>query len=349
MRRPWERSRLPDSSSRTRCLALAVALGLPLTGACTTDRSSPPSTLAPGGPYASAIAQSSWVLFVLASLVFLLVVALLLYALFRSRRHGTEAVDELRPPTPAESTRLPGDRFVLAGGVALPVVVLVPLLVYLVLLSGQLRAPTTSPAFDVEVVGHQYWWTVRYPASGIESANEIHLPAGQPVRLVLTSTDVIHSFWVPQLMGKHDMTPGKTVTTWLQADQPGVYWGECAEFCGIQHAKMALLVVAEPTGEFQAWLERERSPALQAFAREGCIQCHAVRYGRGAIGGEIGPDLTHLASRQTLAAGILPNTRDNLATWVTNPQSIKPGNNMPPTNLDSDSLLALLAYLESLK
>jgi cytochrome c oxidase subunit 2 len=305
------------------------------------------SIVDPHGSEASRIAGVWWLIFGLAALVYIVVAVLIVFALVRGRRRN------------AKSSSLREDAFIWVGGIAVPVLILFVVAVVTVHTTAALRNPSPR-ALHVTVTGHDWWWDVQYPGTAGRTANEIHIPVDRPVELRLLSTDVIHSFWVPQLMGKHDMTPGKTVTTWLQADQPGTYWGECAEFCGIQHAKMALLVVAEPASEFQAWLERERSPALQAsdplaqrgaqvFAREGCIQCHAVRYGRGAIGGEIGPDLTHLASRQTLAAGILPNTRDNLATWVTNPQSIKPGNNMPPTNLDSDSLLALLAYLESLK
>jgi cytochrome c oxidase subunit 2 len=193
----------------------------------------------------------------------------------------------------------------------------------------------------------------------VVAANEIHVPAGRPVQVNVTSEDVIHSFWVPQLMGKLDMIPGKTNTTWLQADQPGAYRGECAEYCGVQHAHMAFLVVAEPPEQFAAWLEGQRQPAAepteplaregaQAFAREGCISCHEIRYGASPVGGKAGPDLTHLASRRTIGAGLLANNPGNLAGWIANPQALKPGNKMPRLNLDAESLQALVAYLESL-
>jgi cytochrome c oxidase subunit 2 len=184
------------------------------------------------------------------------------------------------------------------------------------------------------------------------------------VRLVLRSGDVIHSFWIPQLMGKLDMTPGREDETWVQADQPGVYRGQCTELCGLQHAHMAFVVVASEPAQFATWLQSQRSPAAepadllarrgaQVFARAGCIACHTVRYGQGsAVGGQAGPpgpDLTHVASRRTLAAGMLENNRGNLSGWIANPQALKPGNHMPVIPLDGESLLAVVAYLESLK
>ncbi|MFN0071792.1 MAG: c-type cytochrome, partial [Chloroflexota bacterium] len=200
----------------------------------------------------------------------------------------------------------------------------------------------------------------RYPSRGFVTANEVRVPIGQPIELRLSSSDVIHSFWVPQVMGKHDMTPGHVNTTWLQVDKPGVYWGECTEFCGLQHAKMAFVLVAQTQSEFDAWAAGQQRPAAesidpqvlrgaQVFARDGCIRCHTVRQGGAAVGGDLGPDLTHVASRLTLGAGILANNRGNLAGWTANPQALKPGNYMPVTYLDAESLLAVVAYLESLK
>jgi cytochrome c oxidase subunit 2 len=322
----------------------------------------PPSTLEPGGPQAAWIAEIWWLEFGLALVVFGLVLGALLYALFRRRAGqpeeplGPAATPYLRQPT----SRFANSRFVIVGGVVLPLVVLMPLFVYAVVLLRWLAAPQTAPAVEIEVVGHQYWWTVRYPGYQFDTANEIHLPVGQPVRLSLTSTDVIHSFWVPRLMGKQDMLPGRQIESWIQADQPGQYWGQCAELCGLQHAKMAFVVVAEPSDEFEAWVEHQRRPAAapadlqtqrgaQVFARQGCIACHAVRYGNTPTGGEIGPDLTHVGSRLTLGAGVLENNRGNLGGWIANPQALKPGNNMPAVALSADDLLAVIAYLESLK
>jgi cytochrome c oxidase subunit 2 len=190
------------------------------------------------------------------------------------------------------------------------------------------------------------------------TANEIHIPVGQPVEFQLKSRDVIHSFWVPTLHGKRDLIPRHVTTMTLQADRPGVYRGQCAEFCGYQHAHMAILVVAEPLEQFAAWLEHQRRPAAEpsdarqqrgqeVFLSAPCVMCHTIR---GTLaGGRVAPDLTHIAGRHTLAAGTLPNTPGHLAGWIIDPQHIKPGNRMPAHSLNADDLQALLAYLGSLK
>jgi cytochrome c oxidase subunit 2 len=222
----------------------------------------------------------------------------------------------------------------------------------------ELSAPEQPVATSIQVIGNMWWWEVRYPDAGVVTANEIHIPAGQPVEIVLSSEDVIHSFWVPELHGKLDALPGRVNSFWIEAEEPGVYWGECAEFCGVQHANMAFVVVAEAPEEYQAWLEAQDAPApapaseqvsegLQVFLNSGCVNCHTIR-GTPATG-ELGPDLTHLASRLTLGAGAAPNTRGHLAGWVADPHGIKPGVMMPPSHLDSEQLQALLTYLESLE
>jgi cytochrome c oxidase subunit II len=333
------------------------AASLPL-GGC----AGAPSALEPRGIRAAAIADLWWIMLAVATVVYVVVIALLLVALFRprsepvggSRRRGVAA------RATARLSSFAGMALVVGGGVVLPVVVLVPLSILTLRVLGAQAAPTTPPTLTVDVIGYQFWWEVRYPDRQIVTANEIPVPVGQPVRLNLTSADVIHSFWVPELMGKLDLIPGRTNSTWLQADRAGVYWGECAEFCGIQHAKMAFLVVAEPPEQFGGWLEQQARPAVepadslalrgaQVFARDGCITCHAIRYGTGTVGGQVGPDLTHVGSRLTIAAGILENNRGNLGGWIANPQALKRGNKMPLTYLDSESLLAVVAYLESLE
>jgi cytochrome c oxidase subunit 2 len=238
----------------------------------------------------------------------------------------------------------------------MPVVVLVG--VYALSL-GTMRAIRGQGSDEVviDVIGHQFWWEVRYPNQEIVTANEIHIPVGEPVALRLTSADVIHSFWVPELHGKLDLTPGLTTHLLLQADQPGEYRGQCAEFCGVQHARMGLLVIAGTRADFDAWVARQQLPAApptdevaiagqQVLLGSSCVYCHTVA-GTNATG-TLGPDLTHLASRRTLAAATVPNTRGHLAGWIIDPQAIKPGNKMPPTNLSAEELLALLAYLETL-
>jgi cytochrome c oxidase subunit 2 len=214
----------------------------------------------------------------------------------------------------------------------------------------------------VDVVGHQWWWEFEYhdvtPSDVFTSPNELHIPVGVPVVLKAMSTDVIHSFWVPNLMGKRDLIPGIVTNTWIQADEPGVYRGQCAEFCGHQHAHMAFEVVAEPMDKFQAWIRHQREPALEpstdeekrgkdVFMQSTCVTCHAIR-GTDA-GSHVGPELTHVGSRLTLAAGTLPNARGHLAGWIANSQSIKPGNRMPPNALAAGDLQAVLAYVRSLR
>jgi cytochrome c oxidase subunit 2 len=212
---------------------------------------------------------------------------------------------------------------------------------------------------DIEIIGHQWWWEVHYTNQDFDTANEIHIPVGQTVTLHVTTADVIHSFWVPELHGKMDLIPGQTNTFTIQADQAGVYRGQCAEFCGAQHAHMAFLVIAESAEDFQTWLDHQSQPGAepevgsleqqgqQAFLGSACVYCHTIE-GTNASG-HVGPDLTHLASRRTIASGILPNTPGNLAGWIINSQTIKPGNHMPPMNLNGDQVQALLAYLATLK
>jgi cytochrome c oxidase subunit II len=247
---------------------------------------------------------------------------------------------------------------------ALTVVILLLFFVADLSVGRTLRPPLDRGPLVVKLTGHQWWWEVEYPdtvpALRLADANELHIPAGRPVLVELASRDVIHSFWVPNLGGKKDMIPRYTDSLWFQADTPGVYRSQCAEFCGFQHAKMALHVVAHPPAEFARWLVQSRQPpppppATDTLALRGrevflsgpCVMCHAVQ-GTPA-GSRVGPDLTHLASRRTLAAGTLPNTKGNLAAWILDPQSIKPGTNMPANSLSPSDLEALLAYLQTLK
>lgn len=250
----------------------------------------------------------------------------------------------------------------LAGGVTLPAIVLPMVLISSVTIHGKLASGPPDDALTVEVIGRRWWWEIRYLDKGNRAvavtANEIHIPVGRPVKFLLRSRDVIHSFWVPNLAGKVDLIPGQTNTAWLTADRAGAFRGQCAEFCGVQHTNMAFWVVAEPPEIFSNWLARESGPAIepldpvvargqQVFLSSACTMCHAIR--GTAARGQVAPDLTHLASRRTLAAGILPNNRGNLAGWILDPQHIKPGNRMPPINFDADSLHPLLSYLESLR
>ena len=214
-------------------------------------------------------------------------------------------------------------------------------------------------AFTVRINASQWWWGVRYlsndPSQVIETANEIHIPVGQPVRFELTSSDVIHSFWIPKLGGKMDVIPGQTNAMWLQADEPGRYRGQCSEYCGAQHAHMAMQVVAEAPEAYRQWRANQLRGALvpDGSVRAGlstfldrCAVCHAVRGTRA--GGMVGPDLSHLMSRATLAAGLIPNTSGNLAAWIADPQAIKPGSRMPNLGLSGAELHSVLTFLQTL-
>jgi cytochrome c oxidase subunit 2 len=249
-----------------------------------------------------------------------------------------------------------GEPFIVVAGVIVPTLILGGVFVISLRDLNALSAGGTDARLTIEVVGRDWWWEARYPGEAV-TANEIHIPAGEPVLFRVTTGDVIHSFWVPQLGPKIDMIPGRENVTWLEADRPGRYRGQCAEFCGLQHANMAFFVVAEPPDRFQGWLENEAAPAAppdgqavegqEVFLTSTCVGCHTIRGTEAAA--RLGPDLTHLAARETIAAGILPNTRENLARWITDPQSIKPGAIMPPTQLSGEELEALLDYLESLE
>jgi cytochrome c oxidase subunit II len=215
---------------------------------------------------------------------------------------------------------------------------------------------------SIVLTGHQWWWEVKYddkqPTNVFTTANEIHIPTGRPVKIFLQSADVIHSFWVPSLQGKKDLVPNHSTAIWLQADTPGMYDGQCAEFCGYEHAKMRLYVIADEPGKFESWLVASRKPAAEpvddvrrmgqhVFLSSTCVMCHTIT-GTPA-GARLGPDLTHIASRNSLAAGSLPNMPGHLAGWIVDPQRIKPGVHMPQNNLRPQDLQALLEYLESLQ
>lgn len=211
---------------------------------------------------------------------------------------------------------------------------------------------------DVVVTGHQFWWEAQYPGQQVTTANEIHLPAGKTILVKLLSADVIHDWWVPEFGNKMDLISGKENYLWLNIKKPGIYHGACSEFCGAQHAGMRLIVIAQPEQEYNQWLLQHKQPAAatndalaqtgaQIFAGKTCGNCHNIS--GTTANGQAGPDLTHLASRQTLLTGLIPNNKESLARWIENPQEIKPGANMPKFYLDKDSVNALVAYLSSLK
>lgn len=305
-------------------------------------------------------------MFALATLITVVVVVLLLTAVQRSvqrRREEDGAAPHATPRTASLAPRT-ARALVWGGGVIVPALVIFYLVVETARVGTAVYGPGRGHApqhLVVEVVGHQFWWQVLYPQHGVETANELYLPAGQTVEVRLTSPDVIHSFWVPRLHGKLDLIPGRQNRLWLRADEPGLFRGQCAEYCGAGHALMALWVEAMPPEQWAAWLTRRRTPqpepvdpsigrGREVFFEAGCHACHATRAAPlPAALGAPGPDLTDLGRRRTLAAGTLPNTRSALGDWITDPQRIKPGNRMPPTALEAADLQALLDYLMSLR
>jgi cytochrome c oxidase subunit II len=302
------------------------------------------SWLSPAGPVAAAIHQLTWAMALGAALILFGIAALAAYAV-------------LSGPRTVRATP-----WIVGGGLVLPVVVLTVLLGYTAWLGDALSDPQSEAALQIRVTGRQWWWEVHYLVPGmepIELANEVHVPLGRKVGFELESADVIHSFWVPALAGKVDMIPGRRNRLQFTATTAGVYRGQCAEFCGRQHALMGLQVVAEPENEFRAWLDGQAKPAVapaadfvrmgqEAFIQGGCGGCHSIR-GTEAQG-QIGPDLTHVGSRRTLAAATLDNHIGTMAGWIADAQRIKPGNLMPSVNtLSGRELRAVAAYLVSLK
>jgi cytochrome c oxidase subunit 2 len=310
------------------------------------------SALDPHGPVAQSIMGMTWTLFIVCAVVYALTMAAFWWALARRRRAEDDG--------PASERRL--TRVVTALTIA-TAMTLVALVVASEVNGRQLEPPRRADGVViVDVTGHQWWWDFTYysesPTQRVTSPNELHIPVGVPVVIRARAQDVIHSFWVPNLSGKRDLIPGQVTSTWLQADTPGVYRGQCAEFCGYQHAKMAFLVVAEPMDRFQAWLRQQRTPArepalaseqrgLEVVLSRQCVLCHRIE-GTPA-GSHVGPDLTHIGSRRTLAAGALPNTDATLDQWIDDPQAIKPGSRMPSHMLEASDRHAVVAYLRSLQ
>jgi len=303
--------------------------------------------LDPWGVQAGLIARLTHVLFFGGGAIFLLTMALLAAALLAPSR--------LR-------RRMASRRFVIAGGIVFPAVTLTVLLVYSLGISRALTLPGTAAPLRIDVIGRQFWWEVRYPDLGEDAvtANELHLPIGRDIELRLTSGDVIHSLWIPNLHGKMDMIPGRENRQRLRVDRVGVLRGQCTEFCGLQHSFMAFAVVAHQPEDFDAWVHRQQAPvpppanAAEAegrriFGEAGCGACHTVRGTEWQ--GRLAPDLSRIGSRLTLAAGMLENHRGNLAGWIAGAQDIKPGNAMPAYGraLDGAELLALTDWLETLR
>jgi cytochrome c oxidase subunit 2 len=307
----------------------------------------------PAGPEAWSIANLIWWFAVLCAAIWIVVMIGLGLSLTWSRRPRPEPI-EAAPATERRVTVWVSALAALTG-------VIVISLTFISYVAQERVFGARSDALEIEVIGQQWWWQLRYPdpdpSKTFITANELHVPVGQPIRLALTSIDVIHSFWVPSLMGKADLVPGRDNSLTFTANKTGVYSGQCAEFCGIQHTHMGMRVFVDSPEDFAAWKEQQIASALQpataqqkagqaVFLDGPCASCHAVR-GTSA-GGQVGPDLTHLASRTTLAANTAELTRGTLAAWVIDAQSMKPGTTMPTVPLGPDDLNSLLDYLMGL-
>ena len=315
----------------------------------------PLSYLSSAGPAAAPLTQLAWGLGGVSVAVTVIVTIALVWAVWRRRPAPAPGASALEPVGPAGA----GLAWIY-GGLAISIPVLAACTIWTLVVLGEVMHPASKPPLTLQVTAHQWWWEVRYldPVAGrvFTTANEIHIPTGEPVRVILSSPDVIHSFWVPKLAGKMDVIPGVTNVTWIEAARSGRYRGQCAEFCGLQHARMAFSVIAESPADFDLWRERqlalpptptdpEVAQGAAVFAAR-CASCHTVS-GTPA-GGIVGPELSHLASRETLAAGTIPNDTAHLSAWIADPAAIKPGVLMPKVAMTAAERAQVVAYLQSL-
>jgi cytochrome c oxidase subunit II len=332
------------------CCSLLFALS----GVPALALNSPTSIFAPDSTPARSIFGLSMLVLSITGLIFVAVFSLLVYAVVRFRQRDTD--DHREPPQVYGSTQIE-----MAWTIIPLLIVLVLFLATARVVVGIQNANEPHNALEVTVVGHQYWWEYRYPQYNVVTANELHVPVSDPARptptfLTLLSADTDHSFWVPRLAGKTDLIPNHPNRMWIDPQQTGVYLGQCAQYCGIQHAKMLIRVYVQSQADFDRWIQEQSRSAVMAdavargrvvFETSECLSCHSVK---GIAGnGTFGPDLTHLMSRDTIASGAAPNTAENLRKWINDPNSIKPGATMPAMQLTDKQLDDVTAYLESLR
>ncbi len=334
-------------------LLAEVLLAASLCGASTPADHLVPSIFDPHSTPAESISHLSHFVLGITGLIFLIVFSLLSYVVvkFRSRVAGAER----------EPAQVYGSTQIELAWTVIPILIVVVLFVATARVIHAIQdAPKPSTAIEVIVIGHQFWWEFRYPALGIVTANELHIPVSDPAHptptfLKLLSSDTDHSFWIPQLAGKTDLIPNRVNQMWMDPRQPGIYLGQCAQYCGTQHAKMLLRVSVDSAEDFDTWVRAQKQPANQddkelagrhVFETTSCVNCHAVGGTNGT--GRFGPDLTHLMSRRTIAAGAAENTPENLRLWIQNPEAIKTGSLMPAMKLSDAELDALVRYLETL-
>lgn len=342
------RFRSKPSTSRRSSLSLLFALVLPiLLSACTWGGNHSP--LNPASGPTETVNRLWWIMFWMSIVIEALVAGLVVISLIRFRRKAGD-------PDPVQISG--NTRIEIAWTIA-PAMILVVLLVLTLTTMINISEPKGT-TMRVTVTGHRWWWEFDYQGMNIVTGNEMHIPLDEPVHIDLRSADVIHSFWVPALAGKRDAIPGHDNTLWISANKPGTYRGECTEFCGAEHANMNFIVVAQPRAEFDAWVRGQQQPAAtgqtglaaegaQTILAQACAGCHMINGVKGYNVGKIGPNLTHVGSRQNLAAGTLENTPENLARWIRDPQEVKPEAKMPNLGLDEATIAKLVAYLESLK
>jgi cytochrome c oxidase subunit II len=329
-------------------LATRLCFGAP------ADSSRTPNIFRPESTPANSIFHLSLLVLAITGLIFSVVFGLIVYSIVKYRRrngdHGRE------PPQVYGSNQVE-----LAWTVIPVLIVLVLFLATARVIQSVQDAPKPNGAIEVTAIGHQFWWEFRYPALGVVTANELHVPVSGPLNqsptfITLLSADTDHSFWVPNLAGKTDLIPNRVNDTWIEPHETGIYLGQCAQYCGVEHAKMLLRIYADTPQRFDEWVEAQKTQAVnddsveagrRVFESTGCINCHTVR---GTVAdGRFGPDLTHLMSRDTIASGVVPNTAENLRIWIQNPDSIKEGSLMPAMKLNDEQLNALVAYLGTLR
>ncbi len=351
----------PRRTSRRAFALLVSAVILPLVlAACSTEPGNNHTFLNPAGPVADTVNNLWWLLFWIMLAIEVLVATLVITALVRFRRK----------PNDADPVQITGNtRLEIAWTVA-PAAILVVLLVLTLSTMVSVSEPKET-TMNITAAGKLWWWEFDYQGMNVTTGNEMHIPVGEAVHIDLASDNVLHAFWVPNLSGKRELIPGHNNTLWLKADTAGTYRGECAEFCGVEHANMNFIVVAESRPEFDAWIKRQQTPATpvttgnvsaeqralidqgqQTITKQACAGCHVIaglNQPYSVVQGKIGPNLTHVGSRAYIAAGTLENTPENLARWLRNPQEVKPGNKMPNLNLDETTIKQIVAYLESLK
>jgi cytochrome c oxidase subunit 2 len=317
------------------------------------------TSLNPAGPAAAHIEHTFALIFWITAIVYVLTITALVYFVKHRRTDLSHIPDPLQ--TTEASERLA--KRTVSAACGLTVILLFVMMISSFVTSRRIGGMNDQQALTIDVYGHQWWWEIQYPDEHepfriVTTANEIHVPVGTPIRIHGTSRDVIHSFWAPNIQGKRDLLPGYNTDVLMQVDKPGRWRGQCAEYCGLQHAHMSFYMIGESQKDFDNWMAAQVRPGVapgspqtqhgqQVFLEHSCVMCHTIR--GTTAGSRVGPDLTHLASRSTIAAGLLPNTIGNLGGWIMNPQSLKPGSRMPPNQLSGPDLQDLLAYLETLR